>query len=100
MSTANGFSHGTGILVKTLGALETLASGGLMTITLPKNAHDVAFVNVIRTDDVLEIQSATTWTAKVVAQAVSSGVITEGYVVFEAWKAYNPGTQINVLVVL
>jgi len=96
----NKFSHGTGILVKTLGALETLASAGLMTITLPKNAHDVAFINVISTADVLDIQSATTWTAKVVAQTVSAGVITEGYVVFEAWKAYNPGTKINVMVVL
>lgn len=100
MATTNGFSYGTGIIVKTLGALETLASAGLMTITLPKNAHDVAFVNVIKTDDVIEIPSATTWTAKVVAQTVSDGVITEGYVVFEAWTAYVPGTRINVMVVL
>lgn len=63
--------HGKSVLVK--GVLDaSLASAATVVLTLPENCFDVAFISVFLADGTLVVPGATTYSAKITAQSVSS----------------------------
>jgi hypothetical protein len=111
-TTENYFSHGTGIIVRTVGAkvLETIATSALVTIPLPKLAHDVVYVSVKNAlgcinpassgPNIGTVYSTLPFESYVVAETILSGVITPANLVFKPFFQLTTGMKIYVMVVL
>lgn len=111
-TTENYFSHGTGIIVRTVGAkvLETIATSALLTIPLPKLAHDVCYVSVKNALGCINpasnglatgtVYSTLPFEAYVVAETITSGVITQANLIFKPFFQLTSGMKVYVMVVL